>query len=152
MFELTNKIFIGSNHNPFILLTNQKCMIQPNLINLHPNEYIQEFHYYPFPVKLDRCVGSCNTLNNVSNKLCIPTKTKDLNRSAFNMITGINELETLIEHIWYKCKCRFDRKKYIIQINGRIITNVDVSVKTFMYVKKIMFGILLHVIVKKRHI
>ena len=53
-------------------------MIQPTLINLHPNEYIQEFHYYPFPVKLDRCVGSCNTLNNVSNKLCIPTKTKDL--------------------------------------------------------------------------
>ena len=78
MFGLTNKIFTGSNHNPFILLTNQKCMIQPTLINLHPNEYIQEFHYYPFPVKLDRCVGSCNTLNNVSNKLCIPNKTKDL--------------------------------------------------------------------------
>ena len=152
MFGLTNKIFTGSNHNPFILLTNQKCMIQPTLINLHPNEYIQEFHYYPFPVKLDRCVGSCNTLNNVSNKLCIPNKTKDLDWSAFNMITGINELETLIEHIWCKCKCRFDRKKYIIQINGRIIINVDVSVKTFMYAKKNMFGILLHVIGKMRHI
>ena len=24
--------------------------------NLHPNGYSQEFHYYPFPVKLDRCV------------------------------------------------------------------------------------------------
>ena len=32
-------------------------------------------------------------------------------------------------------------------INGRII-NVDVSVKNVMYVKKIMFGILLHVFVK----
>ena len=31
-------------------------------------------------------------------------------------------------------------------INGRII-NVDVSVKNVMYVKKIMFGILLHVFV-----
>ena len=31
-------------------------MIEPTLINLHPNEYSQEFHYYPFAVKLDRCV------------------------------------------------------------------------------------------------
>ena len=30
--------------------------------------------------------------------------------------------------------------------------NVDVSVKTFMYVKKIMFGILPHVIVKMENI
>ena len=28
-------------------------MIQATLINLHPNEYGQEFHYYPFSVKLD---------------------------------------------------------------------------------------------------
>ena len=52
-------------------------MIQPTLINLHPNEYSQEFHYYPFAVKLDRCVGSCNTLNDLSNKVCIPNKTHD---------------------------------------------------------------------------
>ena len=37
-----------------VSLSNQKCMIQPTLINLHPNEYSQEFHYYPFAVKLDR--------------------------------------------------------------------------------------------------
>ena len=36
----------------------------------------------------------------------------------------------------------------VIQINGRIMINVDVSVKNITYVKKIMFGILLHVIVK----
>ena len=40
----------------------------------------------------------------------------------------------------------------LIQINGRIMINVDVSVKTFMLVKKIMFGILLHVIVKMENI
>ena len=34
-----------------------------SLINLHPNEYSQEFYYYRFVVKLDRCVGSCNTLH-----------------------------------------------------------------------------------------
>ena len=40
----------------------------------------------------------------------------------------------------------------VSQINGGITINVDVSVKKFMLVKKIMFGILLHVIVKMESI
>ena len=40
----------------------------------------------------------------------------------------------------------------VIQINGRITINADVSVKIVMYVKKIMLGILLHVIVKTENI
>ena len=35
----------------------------------------------------------------------------------------------------------------VVQINGGIMRNTDVSVKNVMYVKKIVFGILLHVIV-----
>ena len=81
----------ASNPTKCVLLRNQKCMIQPTFINLHPNEYSQESHYYQFAVKLDRCVGSCNTLNDLSSKLCVPNKAEDLNLSIFNMITGINE-------------------------------------------------------------
>ena len=44
-------------------------MIQPTLINLHPSEHSQEFHYYPFLLKLDGCVGSCNTLNYLSKRV-----------------------------------------------------------------------------------
>ena len=39
-----------------------------------------------------------------------------------------------------------------IQINGEIMLNVDVSVKNIMYVKNIMFGILLRVIVKMENV
>ena len=39
-------------------------------------------------------------------------------------------------------------KQNVIQINGGITINVDVSVKNVIYVKKIMFGILLPVIVE----
>ena len=67
-------IVSASNHTNCVLLSNQKCMIQPTLINLHPNEYCQKFHYYPCLVKLDRCVGSSNPLNDLSNKLCVPNK------------------------------------------------------------------------------
>ena len=40
----------------------------------------------------------------------------------------------------------------VTQVNGGIMINVDVSVKNVMYMKKIMFGILLHVIVKMENI
>ena len=36
----------------------------------------------------------------------------------------------------------------VIQIKGRIMINVDVSVKNIIYVKNITFGILLHVVGK----
>ena len=88
-------------------------MIQPTLINVHPNEYSQEFHYYPYVVKSDRRVGSCNTLNALSNKVCLPNKAEDLNLSVFNMITGINESRTLTRYISWQCKCKFDGRKCI---------------------------------------
>ena len=40
----------------------------------------------------------------------------------------------------------------VIQINGGITINVDLSVKKFMYVKKIMFGILVNVFLKTGNI
>ena len=78
MFELIKKIFIGLltglvneyNYTKCASLSNQKYMIQPTLINSHPNEYSQGLHYYPFGVKLDRCVGNFNTLNDLSNNVC----------------------------------------------------------------------------------
>ena len=40
----------------------------------------------------------------------------------------------------------------VIQINGRITINVDVTVKNIMYAKKIIFGILLRVVAKMENI
>ena len=50
-------------------LTNQNCMTQPTLINLYHNEYSQELRYYPFTINLDKCAGSCNTLDDFLVKL-----------------------------------------------------------------------------------
>ena len=119
MFGVINKVFIGllirilnaSNHVKYVLLSIRKCMTQTTLINLHPNERSQEFHYYPFAVKLDTCIGSCDTVNDLPNKVYFPKKTEDLNLSVFKMVTGINELKTLTRHTSCECKCRLDRKK-----------------------------------------
>ena len=43
-------------------------------------------------------------------------------------------------------------KKNVFQTNGGITINVNVNVKNVMYVKKIIFGILPHVVVKMENI
>ena len=71
-----------------LTIQNQKCKIQPTLINLHPNEYSQELHYYSFAVNLHKFTGSFNTLRDVFDKVCVPNKAEDLNIHVFNLITG----------------------------------------------------------------
>ena len=156
MFGLIKKMFVGlliiivhtSDHTKCTSLRNQKCMIQLTSINLDPNKWSQESHYYLFVVKLDGCTGSCN---NLSNELCVPNKTEDLNLNVFNLITGINEWKTLTN--MYYANVNVDLMEgNVIQINGGITINVDVNVKNVIYVKKIMLGILLLVIVKMENI
>ena len=109
MFRLIKQVFIGLlcfikylssigyplDNVKCISLNNQQCMTQTAVINLHPNVYIEGLHYYPFVANLDRCMGSCNTLDDLSNKVCVPNKTEDLSLSVFNMITGVNESKKL---------------------------------------------------------
>ena len=71
-------------------------------------------------LKLDRWVGSCNILNDLSNKICVPNETEDLNLNMFNIIARINESKTLKKHISSECKCRFGGKN-VIQINSGIM-------------------------------
>ena len=91
MFGFIKKMFIGlltyvanaSNHTKCVSLNNQQCMSQ----DLHLNEYSQGLRYYPFTVNLDRYVQSCNTIDDLSNRVCTPDKTEDLNLNVFNIIT-----------------------------------------------------------------
>ena len=47
MFTVLLASIVNSfNHTKYVSLSNQKCEIQHTLINLHPNEYSQEFYYY----------------------------------------------------------------------------------------------------------
>ena len=119
MFRIIKRVFavlltstvVASNHSKYVSLSNQNYEIQCTLITLHPNEQSQELHNYPFAVKLDRCVGSCNTLNGLSNTISVPNKTEDLNIHVFNMTTEINNSRILIKHVSSECKCKFDGRK-----------------------------------------
>ena len=108
---LLTSIVNASNHTKRVSLSNQQCSTQPTLINLQPNEYTQGLRYYPFAVNLDRCTGNCNTLNDLSNRICVANKIEDLNLNVFNMIKGVNESKMLTKHVSFEWKCKFDGRK-----------------------------------------
>ena len=64
---LLSSIINASKHTKCVLLSKQKCEIQPTLINLHFNECNLELHFHPFSVKLDRYV--CWYLFQVKRKI-----------------------------------------------------------------------------------
>ena len=42
-------------------------------------------------ISLDKCNESCNFVDDLSTKICVPSKTKDRSFKVFNMITNKNE-------------------------------------------------------------
>lgn len=92
-------------------LSNQKCMAQLSLNDLHSNKYSQKLHYYPFAVNLEKCVGNWNTLGELSKRVGVLNETKGLNVHFFNMILAINQSRTLTGYISCKCECTFYSKK-----------------------------------------
>ena len=153
MFGFIKKMFIAlltslinvSSHRKSESLSNQKYKIQPTLIYLHLNEYSQELHYYPFAIKLDGYVGSYNTLNDLSSKVCIPNKAEGLNLSVFNKIIGRNEPKTLTMYISCEWKCKFDSRKYN---SNQKCNNRKYHVCKNICAKKVIFGILQQAIAK----
>ena len=63
-----------------------------DLIDLIP----VQLKYYPFIITLDKCIWSCNSANDLSLKIYVPNKTKNVNVKVFNMIANI-----LVKHISY---------------------------------------------------
>ena len=76
------------------VINSEPCMIRPFLIDLNPIE----LKYHPFMINLDKCSGSCNSVDDLYTKICVPTKRKDVNVKVFNMITNTHEAKALAKH------------------------------------------------------
>ena len=53
-------------------MNNQECKIAPKKININSNEPL----FYPYGVKINKCSGSCNNINDPFVKVCIPDVVK----------------------------------------------------------------------------
>ena len=58
-------------------------------------------------ISLDKYYESCNVDDDLSTKVCVPIKTKNV---SFNTITKINEAKIFVKYILSDCKCKFDRE------------------------------------------
>ena len=47
-----------------ISMKNQECKIRPEIININSNNPI----FYPFSIKINKCNGNCNNINNPYQK------------------------------------------------------------------------------------
>ena len=61
-------------------------------------------------ISLDKYNGSQNSVNDLSVKIFVPSQTKCVNVTVFNMITKTIEAKSLIKYISCDCKCKFNSK------------------------------------------
>ena len=70
--------------------------------NEYPSINSNEPLFYPYSVKISKCSGSWNNINDLSAKLCVPD-------AVFNLMSQSNETRHIKWHEAGKCKCRLDR-------------------------------------------
>ena len=63
---------------------------------------------YPYSIKINKCKGSCNTINDPYAKLCVPDTINNINVKVFNLMSRTNEIRHIEWHKTCKCKCRLD--------------------------------------------
>ena len=88
-----------------VSVINQKCMSRPKIINLNANEPV----FYPRSIKVNKCGGDCNNINDPMARLCVPDVVRDIKEmyiKVFNLLARINEIRKIVWHNTCKCVCR----------------------------------------------
>ena len=86
-----------------VSVVNQKCMSRPKILDI--NEGIGEALFYPYKVLVNKCSGSCNTLDNPMSKICVPKIVKNVNMQV-NFLMRLNETCNVLWHESCKCVCK----------------------------------------------
>ena len=70
-----------------VSMNNQECKTRPEIINVNTNESV----FYPYSITINKCKGSCNTINDPYAKLCVPDTIKNTNVKVLNLMSRTNE-------------------------------------------------------------
>ena len=85
---LAAMIFFGSNilnvnSLECVSMKNQEFKTRAKIIDVNTDEPV----LYPFSIKVNKCCGSCNNINDIYDKLCVP----DIIKKVLNLMSRINE-------------------------------------------------------------
>ena len=87
-----------------ISMNNQECKLRPKIVNVNSNEPV----FFPFSIKTSKCSDSCNDINELYAKICVPDVKNFLDVNVFNLMLKTNETRHIEWHETCKCKCRLD--------------------------------------------
>ena len=108
LINLAISLFSILKVNPLECLSviNRKCMSRPKILNV--NEAVGEVLFYPYNVLVNKCSGSCNTLNDPMAKIYVPNIIKNVNMKVYNFLMRLNETRNVLWHESCKCVCRLN--------------------------------------------
>ena len=86
-----------------VSVTNQKCIPRPKIY-----EGVGEILFYPYNVQVNKCSGSCNTLEDATARICVPNIIKNVNMKVHNVLMMLNETRNVLWHKSFKCVCRLN--------------------------------------------
>ena len=92
------------NSLKFVSANNQDCKIRIEIIHININESL----FYPYSIKINKCSGSCNNINDPCSKMYVPNVVKNMSVKVFNLISRTNETRHIKWHEPCKCKFRLD--------------------------------------------
>ena len=69
-----------------VSMNNQVCRTRIKIININNNEPV----FYPFSIKVNKCSGSCNNINDPFAIFCVPDAVKNIHVKVFNLISWRN--------------------------------------------------------------
>ena len=75
-------------------MNNRERKERRKIINTNNNETA----FYPYSIKVNKCNGSCNSINDPYAKLSILDIIKNINVKVFNLMSRINETRKMIWH------------------------------------------------------
>ena len=101
-------------------VVNQKCMPRPKILNV--NEGIGKALFYPYNVLVNKCSGSCNTLDDPMARICAPKIIKNVNMKVYNLLMRLNETRNVLWHESCKYVCKLICKSVC---NNKQIWNSD---------------------------
>ena len=79
--------FSKCNSIELYFIKNQECRVRPKIADVNSNNPI----FYTFSIKINKCSGNWNNINNPYAKIFVPDTVKDLNVRVFNMMSRTNE-------------------------------------------------------------
>ena len=85
---------------------NGESMPRPKILDV--NEDAGEALFYPYNVLVNKCSGSCNTLDDPMAKLCVLNIIKRVNITVYNFLMKLNETRNVLWHESCKCVCRLN--------------------------------------------